>query len=53
MNTLSSKLSAFAAALAMNSLIFCAVGYVFALQTQPHLSAVSFARQIVSHQWLI
>ena len=29
MNTLSSKLSAFAAALAMNSLIFCAVGYVF------------------------
>jgi hypothetical protein len=53
MNTLSSKLSAFAAALAMNSLILCAVGYVFALQTQPHLSAVSFAKAVVSHQWLI
>jgi len=53
MNTLSSKLSAFAAALAMNGLILCAVGYVFALQTQPHLSAVSFAKAVVSHQWLI
>ena len=53
MNTLSSKLSAFAAALAMNGLILCAVGYVFALQTQPHLSAVSFARAVVTHQWLI
>ena len=53
MNTLSSKLSAFAAALAMNSLILCAVGYVFALQTQPHLSAVSLARAVVTHQWLI
>jgi len=53
MNTLTSRLSAFAAALAMNSLILCAIGYVFALQTQPHLSAVSLARQLASHQWLI
>ena len=53
MNTLSSKLTALAGALAMNSIILCAVGYLFALQTQPHLSAVAFARQIAAQQWLI
>jgi hypothetical protein len=52
MNTLSSKLTAFAAAIVMNSLIMGAVGYLFALQAHPHLSAISFARAVVAHQWL-
>jgi hypothetical protein len=30
-----------------------AVGYLFALQTHPQLSAIAFARQIVADQWLI
>jgi mannose/fructose/N-acetylgalactosamine-specific phosphotransferase system component IID len=42
MNTLSSKLSAFAAALAMNGLIMTGVVYLFALQA-PHMSAIFFA----------
>jgi hypothetical protein len=53
MNTISSKLTALAGALAMNSLIMGAVGYLFALQAHPHLSPISFARQVVAHQWLI
>jgi hypothetical protein len=53
MNTLSSKLTAFAAALVMNSLIMGAVGYLFEIQSQPHMSVISFAWQIVAHQWLI
>jgi hypothetical protein len=53
MNTLSSKLTAFAAALAMNGLIMVGVVYLFALQAHPHLSAISFARAVVTHQWLI
>jgi hypothetical protein len=52
MNTLYSKLTTFAAALAMNGLIMTGVIYLFALQAHPHLSAISFARQIVAHQWL-
>jgi hypothetical protein len=52
MNTFTSKFSAFAAALAMNGLIMAGVLYLFALQAQPHLSAISFARAIVAHQWL-
>ena len=48
MNTLSSKLTAFAAAVGMNSLIMGAVGYLFAVQSHPHLSVISFARQIVA-----
>jgi hypothetical protein len=53
MNTLSSKFTAFAAALLMNSLIMGAVGYLFEIQSHPHMSVISFARQIVTHQWLI
>jgi hypothetical protein len=53
MNALSSKLTALAGAVLMNGLIMGAVGYLFALQSHPHLSAVSFARQIAIHQWLI
>jgi hypothetical protein len=52
MNTLSTKLTAFAAALAMNGLVMSAVGYLFALQGQPHLSAIAFAHKVVSQQWL-
>jgi hypothetical protein len=53
MNTLSSKLTALAAALLMNSLILGAVGYLFEIQSQPHMSVIAFARQIATHQWLI
>lgn len=49
MNTLSSKLSALAAALVMNSLIMGAVGFLFELQSHPHLVAV--ARAVAAHQW--
>jgi mannose/fructose/N-acetylgalactosamine-specific phosphotransferase system component IID len=52
MNTLYSKITTLAAALAMNGLIMAGVIYLFALQAHPHLSAISFARQIVAHQWL-
>jgi hypothetical protein len=47
MNTLSSKLTAFAAALAMNGLVFGALGYLFVLQSQPTLSAIAFAKALV------
>jgi hypothetical protein len=52
MNGLSSKLPALAAALLMNGLVMGAVGYLFELQSHPHMSVVSFARQVVAHQWL-
>ena len=52
MNTLSTKLTAFAAALMVNGLILGAVGYLFEIQSHPHLSLVSFARQVMTHQWL-
>jgi hypothetical protein len=51
MNTLSSKLTALAAALVMKGLIMGAVGYLFEIQSHPHMSVVSFARQVVAHQW--
>jgi hypothetical protein len=53
MNTISSKLTAFAAALVMNSLIMGAIGYLFEIQSHPHMSVLSFARQIATHQWLV
>jgi hypothetical protein len=53
MNTLSFKLTTFAATLAMNGLIMSGVVYLFALQAHPHLSAVSFAREVLTHQWFI
>jgi hypothetical protein len=52
MNTLSSKLTAFAAALVMNSLIMGAVGYLFEVQSHPQMSVISFARAVITHQWL-
>ena len=51
-NTLTSKLSAVAATLLINGLVMGAVGYLFALQSHPHLSAISFAKAVVAHQWL-
>jgi hypothetical protein len=53
MNTLSFKLRTFVTALLMNSLIMGAVGYLFEIQSQPHMSAISFVRAVVTHQWLI
>jgi hypothetical protein len=47
LNTLSSKLTAFAAALAMNGLLLSA-----ALQSPPNMSALSLASAVVAHQWL-
>jgi hypothetical protein len=44
MNTLSSKLTAFAAALAINGLGLSALGYLFALQSHPNMSAIAFAK---------
>jgi hypothetical protein len=52
MSNLSSKLTAVAAALFMNGLIMSAVGYLFALQTQPHMSAIAFAHKVVAHHWV-
>jgi hypothetical protein len=53
MNTLSSKLTAFAAALLVNGLVMGAVGYLFEVQSHPHMSVISFAREVVTHRWLI
>jgi hypothetical protein len=53
MNTLSSKLTAFVMALTVNSLIMGAVGYLFEIQSHPHLSVFLFARQVATHQWFI
>jgi hypothetical protein len=53
MNTLSSKLSAVAAALLINGLVMGAVGYLFELQSHPHMSAFAFARQIAAQQWFV
>jgi hypothetical protein len=52
MNTLSSKLTAFAAALAMNGLVLGGLGYLFVLQSHPNMSAISFAKAVVAHQGL-
>ena len=51
LNALSTKLIVFAAALAMNSLIMGALGYLFEIQSHPHMSVISFARQLAAHQW--
>jgi hypothetical protein len=53
MSTLSSKLSAVVAALVLNGLIMGALGYLFEMQSHPHLSVATFARQLVTHQWII
>lgn len=52
MNTLSSKLTAFAAAVAMNCVVLGGLGYLFALQAQPTMSAIAVAKAVVAQQWL-
>lgn len=52
MNAISSKLTSLAAAVLMSGLVMASVLYLIALQAQPHLSAISFARAIVTHPWL-
>jgi hypothetical protein len=52
MTTLSTKLTALAAALVMNGLLMSAVGYMFALQANPHMSAIAFVQKVVTHQWV-
>ena len=49
MNTLSTKLTAFAAALLLNGFVMGALGYLFVLQSNPHMSAIAFARQALPH----
>jgi hypothetical protein len=51
MNTLSTKLTAFTAALMVNGLVMGAVGFLFELQSHPHLTVISFARQLATLQW--
>jgi hypothetical protein len=53
MNTLSTKLTALAAAFLMNGLIMGTLGYLFEMQSHPQLSVIAFARKIVAYQWLI
>lgn len=52
MNAILSKLTTLAAALLMNGLVMAGVSYLFALQAHPHLSPISFAREIIAHPWL-
>jgi hypothetical protein len=48
MNTLTSKLTAFAAALLMNGFVMGALGYLFVLQSHPNMSAIAFAKAVVA-----
>lgn len=50
MNTVSSKLTAFAAAIAMNGLVLGALGYLFVLQSHPHITAAAFATPAIAPQ---
>jgi hypothetical protein len=52
MNTLSTKLTAFAAVVLINGFVMGALGYLFVLQSDPHISAIAFAKAVVSHQLL-
>jgi hypothetical protein len=49
MNALSTKLTAFTAALVMNSLIMGAIGYLFEIQSHP--MSVSLAQAVAAHPW--
>jgi hypothetical protein len=53
MNTISSKLTAVVAALIVNCLIMGAVGYLFEVQSHPHLTVLSFAQQLTARPWII
>jgi hypothetical protein len=51
LKTLSTQLTAFAAALLMNGFVMGALGYLFVLQSDPNMSAIAFAKA-VAHQGL-
>jgi hypothetical protein len=51
MSTISSRLTTLAAAVLVNGMIMAAVGYFFALQSHPHLSAIAFTREVIAHRW--
>lgn len=51
--SISSKFAALAIALMMNGFIIGGVAYLFDMQTQPHLSVISLAKQLAAFQWLI
>jgi len=51
MTTLSSKLTALAMAITANGLIMGAVGYLFEIQSHPHLSVIAFAHKLAARQW--
>ena len=53
MNTLTTKLTAFTAALVMNSLIMDALGFLFEIQSHPNMPVPSFAKAVAAHQWFI
>jgi hypothetical protein len=53
MNTITSKLAALAMTLGVNSLIMGAVGYLFEVQSHPHLSLLSFATQLATQHRVI
>ena len=52
LNALSTKLTAFAAAVLMNGLVMGALGYLFVLQSAPNMSAIAFATAVVAHRGL-
>lgn len=52
MNTITSKITALTAAIAMSSLLMGAVGYLFEIQSHPHMSVIAFAKAVAAHQWL-
>ena len=51
MSAISSRFTILVAAVLVNGMIMAAVGYFFALQSHPHLSAISFAKEVVEHRW--
>lgn len=52
MTNFSSKLFALTASLMMNGLVMGAVGYLFEIQSHPHMSVVAFAKAVATHQWV-
>jgi hypothetical protein len=54
MNTqISSKLTAFAIALMLNTVILCGVGFLFNAQAHANSETISLAQQTCTYRWLI
>jgi hypothetical protein len=51
MSGISSRLTTLVAAISVNGTIMAAVGYLFALQSHPHLSAIVFTKEVIAHRW--